>query len=129
MKVVCRQLKSATTGEALTSSPWLTIGREYLVLAIEADPSRGVSFLVEGDQPGPTYWDAALFELAASHVPSLWVSALDESGALTLAPAEWQSNGFWERYFDKVPDAVSVFESARAALLAEEPDPAPPSHS
>lgn len=129
MKVVCRKLKSATTGDELSSSPWLTIGREYLVLAIEASPSRGVSFLVDGDQPGPTYWDAALFELASSHVPSVWVSALDESGALTLAPAEWQSAGYWESYFDKMPDAVGAFESARAALLAEEPNPTSPSHA
>lgn len=124
MKVVCRRLASATTGEQLSSSPWLTIGREYLVLEIEAKPARAVSFLVEGDQPGPTLWDSTLFELVTSHVPSVWVAGLDDSGVLTLAPEQWQSSDFWERYFDKVPDAVDAFESARAAILAEEPDPA-----
>lgn len=123
MKVVCRRLASATTGEELSASPWLTIGREYLVLEIEASPTRGVSFLVEGDQPGPTLWDAALFELATSHVPSVWTAGLD-NGGITLAPKEWQSPGFWESYFDGAPDAVEVFESARAAILADEPDPA-----
>lgn len=121
MKVVCRRLVSATIGEQLRSSPWLTIGRQYVVLEIEASPVRGVSFRLEGDEPGPGLWDSRLFELVTENVPSVWTAGLSESGVLTLAPTSWQRSGFWESYFDGVPEAVDVFESARDAILADEP--------
>ena len=51
MKVVCRRVVSATTGEELERSPWLTIGREYSVLEIVASPDGGVSLRLVGDPP------------------------------------------------------------------------------
>jgi hypothetical protein len=122
MKVVCRRLVSPTTGEELEASPWLTIGQEYSVLSVVASPDRGVSFRLEGDAPGPGLWDSRLFEIVTGHVPAGWTAGLSEGGVLTLAPSRWQRPGFWEDYFDGVPEAVAAFEDEAEAILAQEAD-------
>ncbi|MER6375547.1 hypothetical protein ABT255_46125 [Streptomyces mirabilis] len=39
-------------------------------------------------------------------------------GSLALAPQEWQ-HGFWEDYFDHLPDAVAEYDRLKAQTIAE----------
>lgn len=118
MKVVCRRLASGLTGEPAETSPWLTVGREYDVLEIEAYPEREIllRILDDGEAGGPGVWDSRLFEVVSGALPSTWTVALGDGGALIIGPAAWRREGFWEDYFDRDPDAVSLFDDALRAM-------------
>jgi hypothetical protein len=114
MRVLCRRIESATTGAGLERSPWLTVGREYDVLEIVAQPGREVLFRLLGDDAtgGPGLWDSRLFTAASTDLPSHWVASVDGNGIIRIGPEAWQREGFWEAYFDGDPAAVRAFESA-----------------
>jgi hypothetical protein len=111
MRVICTATAGATTGEPVSTSPWLTVGREYVVLEIVARPGRDVLFRVATDQSGsPGLWDSRLFRTVATDMPASWSAALDDNGVVTIGPESWQRVGFWEAYFDGDPEAVRVYE-------------------
>jgi hypothetical protein len=120
MRVICQRIESPTTGEELSTSSWLTVGKEYVVLSVLASPGKDVSLQILDDTgPGPSVWDADLFVTSSDRISSIWTVSIGEEG-LSLAPASWQRPGFWEEYFDGRPDAVAAFEQGRDALLAED---------
>ena len=120
MKVRCERLESPTTGEPLEQSPLLTLGREYLVLSVIAEPgARVLVQLIDDQEKSPSIWDARLFSSASTRIPHIWEIRIDAHGVLTLGPADWQRDGFWEAYFDGDPLAVAQFDSALNALNAE----------
>jgi hypothetical protein len=120
MKVRCERLLSPTTGQPLERSPLLTVGAEYLVLAVVAEPGgRVVLRLIDDQGRSPSVWDARLFSTTSARIPAAWDIRVDDRGVLTLAPAAWQRPGFWEAYFDGDPDAVADFEAGLAAITSE----------
>ena len=111
MKLRCTRIVSPTTGESLTTSPWLTVGREYEVLEISALVGREIHFRIQTDRTGsPGLWDSRLFETVEADIPADWIASIDDAGNLTLGPAAWQRLGFWEDYFDGDPEAVRTYE-------------------
>ena len=38
------------------------------------------------------------------------------NGRFSLEPAAWADFGFWERFYDRVPDAVEVYEREKNRL-------------
>ena len=119
MKVVCRRVEQDGAGAVA----WLTVGREYVVLSVVATADRGVSFrLLDNEGPGPSLWAADLFEVTSAAISREWTAALNDRGTLMLAPSSWQHAGFWEDYFDGVPEAVTAFEAEVKAILAQETD-------
>jgi hypothetical protein len=108
---------SPTTGEAMATSPWLTVGREYDVLEIFAESERGVLLRIETDESGtPGLWDASLFTTVSAEIPASWSAEVQADGSLTIGPDAWRRSGFWESYFDGDPGAVSVYNDALAHL-------------
>ncbi|MET9793710.1 hypothetical protein [Streptomyces canus] len=101
----------------------MRIGEEYPVLEVSAArlhvlfrlPDRSAR-QDEIDSPG--LWDAAMFEIVSDRMPTCWVTALND-GRLTLAPQEWQRPGFWEDFFDHLPDAVAEYDRLKAQIIAE----------
>jgi hypothetical protein len=114
MRVVCDRIVSPTTGESLTTSPWLTVGREYEVLEVVAYPEGEIQFRLLGDDAGggPGVWDSRLFHTSSGDVPADWVATIDERGVLRLGPAAWQREGFWEAFFDDDPAAIHDYDDA-----------------
>jgi hypothetical protein len=43
----------------------------------------------------------------------------ENDGRLTLAPQEWQRPGFWEDFFDHLPNAVAEYDRLKAQVIAE----------
>lgn len=121
MKVKCVSITNPHTGAAQESDPWLTRGRIYVVLAVLATPERGVLFrLVADEGRTPALFDSRQFEATSARIPSNWVAVTNQHGELELAPAEWARAGFWDDYFNQVPDALKEFEEARAIILSED---------
>jgi hypothetical protein len=120
MRVMCEQVTRATDGRPAPGSPWLTVGHEYVVLEVVAEPAGRVLFRLTCDTGEPAVFDSRMFRSTSSILPSTWTAELAPSGVLTLAPAEWQQDGFWEAYFNRDPAAAAAFEGASAKLLSED---------
>ncbi|MFF2853026.1 hypothetical protein ACFVT5_43115 [Streptomyces sp. NPDC058001] len=54
----------------------------------------------------------------SDRIPTCWVTALNH-GRLTLAPQEWQRPGFWNDFFDHLPDTVAEYDRLKAQIIAE----------
>ncbi|MEV8395408.1 MULTISPECIES: hypothetical protein [unclassified Streptomyces] len=107
----------------MSEHPGMSVGAEYPVLEVLADPARVMLRIAPPanswepiDIPG--LWDAAMFEVVSDRIPACWVTRLDD-GRLTLAPKEWQQPGFWEDYFDHLPDAMDEYDRLKAEIIAE----------
>jgi hypothetical protein len=100
---------------------WLTIGKEYVVLAIEAAPGREVNLQFVGDDGSvPAIRSSVQFVTTSSTLPSNWQVEVRQGGYLRLAPASWLRSGFWDDYFDRQPDAVAEFDAQRRRIEAED---------
>jgi hypothetical protein len=113
MKALCLGLGDDA---ALLKGGWLTLHREYDVLAILASPGRTIEFRVLADDGRtPILADSRLFAATAQPVPGSWVCTVSEDGVVELGPSAWLEEGFWERYFDGDPDAVECFRTGIGA--------------
>jgi hypothetical protein len=104
------------------SEPWLAIGAEYTVLAVEIsldrqtvmyrlDPFHGIA---------PALFPSGDFEVVSALAPELWKVTVSRAGIL-LAPPRWAHPGFWELLFDRDDQATRDFEEDRRALVAADP--------
>jgi hypothetical protein len=120
MKVRCVRIINSVTGEEMQRSPWLTIGRDYIVLSVDVYRDKEVSFrLISDHSPSPAMFDSREFEVMSGRLPSNWVAWNDETGAFGLRPKKWLRPGFWEDYFNDIPEAIRDFEEERNVIMAE----------
>lgn len=118
MRVRCLRIIDAIDGKVETDSAWLRVGREYTVLAISAFGGR-VLLRIASDEAGvPALFQAEMFEVVDSRLPSSWRATLEQSGGLDIGPDAWLQAGFWEDYFNDAPEAVAIYERERAAIEA-----------
>lgn len=106
MKVLCVSL-----GDDRRTDPWLTLNKEYLVVSIEFRP-HGVAKLriIADDQRTPVLVDSSHFAVSSEPLPASWVCTIREGGTIEFEPKSWTELDFWERYFDREPVAVAIFE-------------------
>ncbi|TCC48813.1 hypothetical protein E0H75_19770 [Kribbella capetownensis] len=118
MRVVCVDVPVPVIGMEVESSPWVTLDREYVVLAISAEAGGRVQLqLVTDDKDTLGWFDAGCFVCVEGDVPSTWVVRLGEKGLLELGPEAWLAPGFWEAYYDGDASAADAVESQLAAIL------------
>lgn len=118
MKVRCIRILGPD-GAPQDKSPWLTIGAIYDVLTVELD--RGGQWLVRviGDARSEVaLFPIESFEITSQRLPSSWVASFSSGGFFQLAPPAWLSPEFWERLYDRDPEAVNIFESERIKIEA-----------
>lgn len=105
MKVLCVSL-----GDDRASSAWLTLNKEYLVLAIEVRPSGTAKLrILPDDGRTPILVDSDRFAANSEPIPSSWVCTIREGGVLEFEPKNWTRLDFWGRYFDGDTKAVAAF--------------------
>jgi hypothetical protein len=119
MKVRCVLIVNPATRAIEKHSPWIRIGGEYVVLEISAAPNRQVSLRIHLEEGTPGLWDSTMFETTDVTIPSNWVAKVSLQGGLDLGPERWREPGFWERYFDREPDAVAAFDDEASVILRE----------
>ena len=106
MRAVCVSLD----GERGSKAGWLTLHREYVVLAISADPVSGIEFrILADDGRTPILADSRLFAANEQSFPTFWVGRVTEGGVVELGPPEWLKRGYWESFFDQDPEAIATF--------------------
>jgi hypothetical protein len=121
VKVRCDRLVDATTGEEVTSSEWLRVGADYVVLSILAEPGRQILFRImgEGEIGAPGLFDSTMFSTVSPEIPPSWVITVGNGGIVRVGPRTWMKPGFWEDYFNQEPEAIALFDEEYGNMLAE----------
>jgi hypothetical protein len=96
--------------EPWPSDGWLTVSREYEVLCLFIDASRGILLrLMSDNKTTPALFSAKLFEITEPTIPHNWIVTKGKLGDYSLGPKAWSDVGFWERFFDGEDEAVVIF--------------------
>lgn len=89
----------------------LSPGAEYLVVGLD-----DTYFRVLDDAGEPILYPKYLFDVTKHEIPKDWVRRDEDDGRYYTDPPECARPGFYEDYFDGVPDAVATFQSVLARL-------------
>lgn len=84
--------------------PDLSPSQWYVVIGIEADDLR-----ILNDQGRPYLYPRELFAVIEKSEPGDWVIEIGDEGERYAYPAELNTPGFFEDFFDAKAEAVSVF--------------------
>jgi hypothetical protein len=120
MRAKCIRLVNSVTGQNESRNPWLTVDKEYTVLAISVIPGREPMFRIVGDDGRtPALFEACQFVVTEPNMSPIWRVHGGDNGGLEFGPSAWLRRGFWEEYFDGSPGANTDFKVARATLIRE----------
>jgi hypothetical protein len=108
------------------SSGFLSVGAEYVVLAISVS-RRGIDLLLLDDQAQRPGWHpAGDFDLVSDSIPSNWKVQVGVGGSvdsLEIAPAAWLEPRFFVDYWGDDPGAAKaadeIFQRELATILIE----------
>lgn len=110
MKVVCTAIPLAPDGSR-HSSPWVTVGVEYMVASLSASFARPLQLRLLLNDHNLGLFDADAFATVDRTIPASWVAQLSNCGTLQMGPAAWLVPGFWEAYYDDDPVAIEAVEA------------------
>lgn len=113
MRVRCASIPGWDSENRPESSPWLTVGAEYLVLDILARPVGRTDLHIITDVRGEFgLFPSSSFVSVDDRIPASWVARIDEHGVLRLGPPEWLRPGFWESYYDGDREITAIVDAA-----------------
>jgi hypothetical protein len=123
MKVKCVNIYNEHTKEYQTASPWLTIGKEYIVLHIIVHHDKVFyQILDDSSDKAPGLHRAEQFEIVSNKIPRNWKIFSGNLALFTIEPEAWREPGFWERCFDGDPQALEIYKREARIILEEEGD-------
>ena|SRR5438552_11279295 len=112
MKVKC--IRQQTAGPGKKTEGWISIGEEYNVLAIYIDAEAGILLrLIADDNFTPALFPGDLFQVSSVAIPRNWIVIRDDKGTFRFSPKPWLEPGFWDKFFDRDPISIEVFERER----------------
>ena len=121
MKVRCKKIINEHTQKEQANSPWLTIGKEYVVLMMEVYPIKTLYLLVDdSSNQAPALHDAKQFELISHFIPSNWMINPGDLEVVTLGPKVWQEPTFWEDCYDHDPKTLEIYKREARIIFEEE---------
>lgn len=121
MKVRCTKIINEHTQKEQETSDWLTVGKEYLVLAIEVYPTKNLYLMVDdSSNQAPGLHDAKQFETVTHTIPSNWTINPGDLDVVTLAPRAWQAPTFWEDCCEHNPKALDIYKREARIIYEEE---------
>ncbi len=121
MKVKCTKIINEHTQKEQETSPWLTMGKEYVVLAIEIYSTKNLYLIVDDtSNKAPGLHDAKQFEVLSHKVPSNWVINPGSLEILTISPEDWQKSTFWDECYDGNPLALEIYKREARIIYEEE---------
>lgn len=120
MKVKCVKIYNEHKKEYQEESSWITIGKEYTVLAIEVRLDK-VSFLIASDSnEQPILQNASQFEVLTKRLPTNWQFEPGAIELLTIGPKSWSEPGFWDSCYEGEPAALEIYKREVRIILEEE---------
>lgn len=114
MKVRCKTIVNSVTNQVETTSPWLTVGKEYYVLSIYIRLTKEIVFQLIGDDVSnaPVVFDWKQFDIIDDKLPNNWVVSVDqEFNEIKFTPRKWLRDRFWDDYFNGEQSAIDDFIS------------------
>jgi len=125
VKVMCRKIISHTTGEDLgKSDPWLTVGNEYIILAMDYLETEGFQIYIQSENYNePIFTHIIGFEFVSQKIPSSWITTVSNSygrKVITMLPASWNYDSFFEDIENEEPKAVELFNQEAKKIYEEE---------
>ncbi|GAB4391553.1 MAG: hypothetical protein Tsb005_01820 [Gammaproteobacteria bacterium] len=124
MKVLCRKIFSPMGKDLGDSSPWLKVGNEYVVLAMEITEGSGILIYIQTEQNNePAFFDLSGFQIINQHMPSSWVTVINDIDAkksMVMLPAIWNYAGFFEQILNEEAEAIDKFNEAAEEIHLEE---------
>ncbi len=94
----------------------LTIGKVYDVIAVEGEYYRIID-----DDHEPILYNRKLFEVVDSNIPPDWVETIFDD-EIFIEPLDTLKPGFYEDYFDGVPDVVQRYQQLLKKLCIKVAD-------
>lgn len=124
MRIICRKIISATTKKDLgESSPWLKLGKEYIVLAINLIEELGIEIYIQTDHfDEPKFFDIDGFEFVDQSIPSSWVAKISQvyhRKVMTMLPKNWNYESFFEDIGNEEPHAMELFTQEAELIYRE----------
>lgn len=120
MKIKCISLNSNATDRLIDEDPWLTMGKEYIVLSVFIATGEPVEYrLISDESKTPALFAANQFDVIDGSLPFNWIANTVPGSYLELAPSLWTRKGFWEDYFDGVSIARGHFDCETEKILNE----------
>jgi len=120
MKVKCINIHNIHTREDQSTSPWLTIGKEYVVLGIEVRYNE-TNYLIASDAYGsPGMHRIDQFEIISKKIPKSWKIISDTMAIVTLEPESWHVAGFWDACYDGDSQALEIYKREVRKIYEEE---------
>lgn len=122
MKVKCINIYNKVTQQFQDISPWLTIGKIYVVLEIDIHSGKEGTYRLIGDNSdqGPALYGSNQFEVISGKLPSNWKVSHRTQERFTFGPEEWQQKGFWERCYEGDPEAMEIYKREARIIMREE---------
>ena len=122
MKIKCIKIYNEHTKEYQEKGSWLTIGKEYIVLAIEIYCNR-VEYLIVDDSNDktPGLHQAEQFELISGVIPKNWEIMVGSIELFVIGPKAWRAIDFWNDYYEGKTSTLEIYER-EAKIIYEEED-------
>jgi hypothetical protein len=123
MKVRCKKIISEITKKDLGNvSPWVTLDKEYIVLAIDIE-SQNITILIQSDgHYEPFYSSLDGFEIVDQQIPSNWgikISDFYDQVIYQMMPKIWMYDSFFEEVEDEDPKAIALFNAETEIIYRE----------
>lgn len=108
-----------------SKSPWLTVGNEYIILAMNVSSKNGVEIYIQLEHyKEPFFVDLDGFEMISQSIPTSWVTIIEQREDQTLIsmlPKSWSTNKrFFEDLEDEKAEAVALFNKEAELIYKEE---------
>jgi len=99
---------------------WLRAEKAYVVLTVEQHSADSLGFRIESEDGGqPVVFKASLFEVLDGSLPKSWRVLSVRENVLELGPEPFGQEGFWERYFDRDPEALELYRLVKTMVIAD----------
>lgn len=124
MKVLCRKIISPSGKDLGDNSPWLKLGKEYVVLAIVlAENSSMQIYIQTEDDHEPHFFSLPGFEFINQNIPALWITKIVEvhgRKVMSMLPASWNYESFFEDMENQDLKAIDLFNKEVEQMYREE---------
>lgn len=99
--------------------PSISLDKEYVVLELGASRNGDIYYRIERDDRTPVLVKPEDFEVTSNKLPVSWIAQWLEVGSVIFCPLPWTRKDFWERFFDREPEAERIFKEERDKIISQ----------